>query len=1081
MADHLQLDAARAEVSFSSDALLGQGGFADVYRGTYRFPGRDTPADVAFKLFKNSRVLDAKLLELVKSEALVGLRLQDDHIVGVYGVLELDAGLALVLELAEGGSLWATLRAAEPPWQQRIEWLLGVARGIAYLHGVRPTPIIHRDLKAANVLLGSAANGRTIAKVTDFGLAQTMQTIRTTIGSHAAGSSRAGTLAWKAPETFRGRYSDKSDIFGFAMIVYETVSRAAPFEGQFDPEIMKKLSEHFKVNQRKLNRGDTAEEQYEDWLEDYPLADRRPDLARVEAGCPEPLLQLMQSCWADDPGSRPAAQDCVQLLEQLCAPASGGLFGPELHYAIEQNDIDGVRRLFENDRVHYNLRLHGNDVSAAQKSISPLQRAARYGHLQILRAVLDQAMRAQPVAAVIDAKTQYDHTALHWACAYGHANVVAELIERGCDTDLLNHRGKTAWDIAADYGDAEVLAVFEGASTTHEQLRQESIRRRGRPKVKETFRDDINLDPARLDLWSIRPFCQWAIVGEGTYGIVFDIIASPDLEVAGRRFRRIALKVAKQWGVAELKHEADSLARLSHPNVVRVLGVTYGNTKGSGEEKHWAMALEWCDLDLRKLLYEPELADPDGAYKPRASMCELMEQIAHGLAYIHEHKLGRPHLDLKPDNILLARAPSGQHQPNHVYIAKLADFGMTYQDDASTASASAQLQRMSSPSASAGEPPIDEDAIVPFGTWEYLSPECWKRKYGKPCFASDIFSFGLLIWEMLACSRISTHLLDADNPDHRVDEDGEVTLNVEAVPVLFVKGERPRHTGLQEEVREQRGWHVYYRLMQACWVSGIDERPTAALVAEALILAKSYAANATPEQAEKHIADLEAEVNSGGSVDANSADSVNGAAVISYDDFLAMVGLTDSRAELDEYLTSKDSNGKLEELKQYDEDDLEEEILDELELDEETKAIFHEQLKALKHSGVVADEQQVSEFDPAAVNAAARAAAEHEEQWPKWPALQTMLPGLRGLHEAAAQTLEEALAAKDIALACAVAAKDEELANALTAKEGELASVVAAKDLELVAQAGELAGALAELEQLRAQLGRIEGVPPQRE
>jgi serine/threonine protein kinase len=739
--------------------------------------------------------------------------------------------------------------------------------------------------------------------------------------------------------------------------------------------------------------------------------------------------------------------------------------------------------------VHYGLCLQGDELTDAQNSITPLHRAARYGRLAVVRILLEE-VHSQALVDIMNARMAYDHTALHWACVYGHAGVVEELITRGCSTDLLNHRGKTAWDIAADYGNEDVLAVFTRFSEdshNYEQLHQEGIRRARRPKVQDIFRDDIELDPVRLDLWSIEPFGQWTKVAEGTYGTVFDIIASPDVEVAGSRFRRIALKVPKQEGVAELKGEVESLAQLAHENVVQVLGMVYGKTPGSGEEKHWAMALEWCDLDLTKLLYEPELADPDGTYKPLASMCELMEQIAHGLTYIHEQ--GRPHLDLKPDNILLTRAPSGQHQFKHVYIAKLADFGMTYQDDApATAQASDQLQRTHSPSANGGGSPADKDAIVPFGTWEYLSPECWKRKYGKPRAASDIFSLGLLMWEMLARSRISTHLLDADNPDHRVDEDGEVTLDVEAVPVLFVKGERPRHTGLQEEVREQRGWHVYYRLMQACWVSGIDERPTAALVAEALILAKSYAANATPEQAEKHIADLEAEVNSGGSVDANSADSVNGAAVISYDDFLAMVGLTDSRAELDEYLTSKDSNGKLEELKQYDEDDLEEEILDELELDEETKAIFHEQLKALKHSGVVADEQQVSEFDPAAVNAAARAAAEHEEQWPKWPALQTMLPGLRGLHEAAAQTLEEALAAKDIALACAVAAKDEELAakdlelaNALTAKEGELASVVAAKDLELVAQAGELAGALAELEQLRAQLGRIEGVPPQRE
>eukprot|EP01044_Picomonas_judraskeda_P022316 COSAG03_NODE_5514_length_1231_cov_2.052120_1_plen_409_part_11 len=402
------------------------------------------------------------------------------------------------------------------------------------------------------------------------------------------------------------------------MIVYETVSRTAPFEGQFDPEITKKLSEEFQFDQDLFDDYPqlTEEQQLVRWLKKNPLESRRPDLGRVEAGCPEPLLQLMQRCWADDPGSRPAAQDCVELLEQLCAPASGGLFGPELHDAIERGDVDCVRDLFENGRVHCNTSLQDDRLSAAQQSISPLHRAARHGHWEILCAVLDEAARSQSVAAVIDAKTQYDHTALHWACTYGHAKLAAELIERGCDTDLPNHRGKTAWDIAADYGDKELLAVFDRASTTHEKIRQEKIRRRGRPKVKETFRDDIHLDPARLDLWSIEPFGQWTNVAEGAYGTVFEIIASPDLEVAGSRFRHIALKVPKQEGVAELKGEVESLAHLAHPKVVQILGMVYGKTKGSGEEKHWAMALEWCESTLTKLLYEPELADPDGLYTP---------------------------------------------------------------------------------------------------------------------------------------------------------------------------------------------------------------------------------------------------------------------------------------------------------------------------------------------------------------------------------------------------------------------------------------------------------------------------------
>ena len=119
------------------------------------------------------------------------------------------------------------------------------------------------------------------------------------------------------------------------------------------------------------------------------------------------------------------------------------------------------------------------------------------------------------------------------------------------------------------------------------------------------------------------------------------------------------------------------------------------------------------------------------------------------------------------------------------------------------------------------------------------------------------------------------------------------------------------------------------------------------------------------------------------------------------------------------------------------------------------------------------------------VAAAAQTAAEWEAQWPKWPVLQKMLPGLRGLDEAETQTLEEALRrlqAKDEELAATAAAK-EELAATVAAKDGELAGALAAKEeLAAIAAANEkeLAAQHGELELLRAQLARLEGVPPQR-
>ena len=81
------------------------------------------------------------------------------------------------------------------------------------------------------------------------------------------------------------------------------------------------------------------------------------------------------------------------------------------------------------------------------------------------------------------------------------------------------------------------------------------------PTNADTFRDDIELDPVRLDLWSIEPFGQWTNVAEGTYGTVFDIIASPDVEVAGTpsrvllALRALVAAVDEVCGLAPTGHK----------------------------------------------------------------------------------------------------------------------------------------------------------------------------------------------------------------------------------------------------------------------------------------------------------------------------------------------------------------------------------------------------------------------------------------------------------------------------------------------------------------------------------------------
>eukprot|EP01045_Picozoa_sp_COSAG04_P025201 COSAG04_NODE_3264_length_2996_cov_1.937176_5_plen_191_part_00 len=82
----------------------------------------------------------------------------------------------------------------------------------------------------------------------------------------------------------------------------------------------------------------------------------------------------------------------------------------------------------------------------------------------------------------------------------------------------------------------------------------------------------------------------------------------------------------------------------------------------------------------------------------------------------------------KPGNVLIVRSDNGA--ADKLYSVRIADFGMdSHEDD------------------------LQEEDTSFYGTFEYMSPECYMRKYGVPCFASDVFSFGIILWEMWARER----------------------------------------------------------------------------------------------------------------------------------------------------------------------------------------------------------------------------------------------------------------------------------------------------------------------------------------
>lgn len=107
-------------------------------------------------------------------------------------------------------------KRAELNWQRRYDVIMGIARGLLYLHEDAHTPIIHRDIKASNILL----DDRWCPKIADFGMARLYPEGQTHVNTRVA-----GTNGYMAPEyLMHGSLSTKADVFSFGVLVLELVS-----------------------------------------------------------------------------------------------------------------------------------------------------------------------------------------------------------------------------------------------------------------------------------------------------------------------------------------------------------------------------------------------------------------------------------------------------------------------------------------------------------------------------------------------------------------------------------------------------------------------------------------------------------------------------------------------------------------------------------------------------------------------------------------------------------------------------------------------------------------------------------------
>jgi hypothetical protein len=298
--------------------VIGGGGFGQVWRASWR--GTPVAVKVLTGSAQNTHIAKA-ILEEFKAEINLLKGMRHPNICLYMGACVDPPNRAIITELAANGSVWDALRlplmppyvvadgtpngcwplslyipdhhGAPPvsfgnsrisapipprgswPWELVKRVSCGAARGMAYLHSGNP-PVLHRDLKSANLLLDESYT----TKVCDFGLSRLKAQARSMTGN-------CGTVQWMAPEVLANRdYDEKADVYSYGIIVWELLSRECPYEGMTAIQCALAV----------LNR------------------DKRPEIPKW---CPPGLHALIKACVKKEPSERPTFVEIIQMLDEM--------------------------------------------------------------------------------------------------------------------------------------------------------------------------------------------------------------------------------------------------------------------------------------------------------------------------------------------------------------------------------------------------------------------------------------------------------------------------------------------------------------------------------------------------------------------------------------------------------------------------------------------------------------------------------------------------------------------------------------------------------------------------------------------
>ncbi|KAK4401311.1 putative receptor-like protein kinase [Sesamum angolense] len=705
-----------ATENFNDAFVIGKGGFGKVYKGLI---DKEKKTVAIKRLKSNSRQGQREFwteiemlseLRHVNLVSLIGYCNEHLEMILVYEHMPFGTLADHLYKLARKTKIFSSLS-----WKQRLSICIGAGRGLDYLHTGHG--IIHRDVKASNILLDE----NFVAKVSDFGLAKTES-------GGIASTNLKGTFGYFDPDYFRTRkLTTKSDTYSFGVVLLEVLCGRQAVEPWVE-EDKRSLTMWARDN---ISKGEVDQ-----------IVD--PSLSReISQDSLKAFLRVAERCLHDEPKKRPTMAHIVINLEFALEQQENAkslvpnqiITVPDVFPFTSEAQQENVNTLVTNNRTNVagvlpqqekakpSVPNETKDADSVMPCTDKTQQEEAKSSLpnEITNFVDPLPFSDRTISKVSQRQLTMGSSNLQSGTSTPKEEINSKMINAGKKdwgkTTMHKLSRLLPWDAFWNTGKPSkrkgLVSVSVSAPISH---RSGNMTLRGstdsEKKISGTVLPSPNLSIflfSELKAATIN-FSNDRVLGEGGFGRVYKGLLKGKFNTKNGSGSLIAVKKlnhGSMQGVEQWQNEVNFLGRLSHPNLVKLLGYCW-------EDRELMLVYEFMQrgsLDMH-LFRRGSAIEP----LPWDIRLKILIGAARGLAFLHAVDAKVVYRDFKTSNILLDES----------YHAKLSDFGLAK---------------------SGPMPGCSHVTTRVLGTYGYAAPEYVAT--GHLYVKSDVYGFGVMVAEML--------------------------------------------------------------------------------------------------------------------------------------------------------------------------------------------------------------------------------------------------------------------------------------------------------------------------------------------